>query len=101
MNPICSLKPLVPMSFTFIHKHLQSLTTMSQVLVLSSDLRSVCIRRDGLPLLPIKARGIVSAWPWLNPGHKNNTLIFGEVGGVFDFWGEVVAFKGGGTGPSL
>lgn len=55
MNQICSLKPLVPMSSPLIYKHIQTLTIMSQVLVLSSDLQSVCICRDGLPLLPIKA----------------------------------------------
>lgn len=55
MNPICSSKPLVPMSSTFIRKHAQSLTIMSQVPVLSSDLRTACICRGGLPLLSIKA----------------------------------------------
>lgn len=87
------------MSSAFIRKHLQSpRKTMSQVLVLSSDLRSVCICRDGLPLLPIKARRIMSACPKLNPDHKNNTNFSG---GVFDFGGQVAVFEGGGAGTSL
>lgn len=69
MNPICSMKPLVPMSSPLIYKHIQTLTIMSQVLLLSSDLGSMCICRDGVPLLPIKACWISSVRPQLNPDH--------------------------------
>lgn len=87
MNPICSSKPCVPMSSTFIRKHSHSLTTVSQVLALSSDLASVCICRNWLPLLPIRAQRVMSACPQLNPGHKNNA----------NFWGwRCVRFLGAG-----
>lgn len=87
MNAICSLKPLVPMSSTSIRERMLPLTITSQVLVLSSDLRSVRICRDALPLLPIKACWIISVCPKMNPNRKNSANFWG---GVFDFfkgWG--------------
>ena len=76
------LKTSCPYVIWFRCKHIQSLTTMSQVPVFSSDLKSVCICERRLPLLPIKAQRILSVCPQLNPDNKNNT----NFGGEFDFF---------------
>lgn len=93
-------KPLVPMSSAFIRKQVRSRTIMSQVLLLSSDLGTVCLCRGGLPLLSIKRMLNHVSLPPAEPWPSKTRLIFGEVSSILFHGGRFQHSPSGGAGPS-